>query len=226
MVRGSTGGLRSGSVKNSNCCLISRCNLATLQCLPPGRSFPPIGQILGLCSPVFNGRLLWVAAREASSHDCTLCRIRMCNSPAEKRTNLVSNSFLGTEPPLPQFRGGLSATRRFVQQSMSRAEVVRGVPSCDRSTGCPKTFLMNSASISDPIKLAHVLRPVLPRLSCWLTSRCRRSWHLCESKFPTSTFSHEFRQSVFRLCTPLLLTATGLSACNCPRSTRKARKKI
>ena len=71
---------------------------------------------------------------------------------------------------------------------MSRAEVVRGVPSCDRSTGCPKTFLMNSASISDPIKLAHVLRPVLPRLCCWLTSRCRRSWHLRESKFPTSTF--------------------------------------
>ena len=89
-------------------------NRALPRCWASQQKFHPIGQIFGLCSPVFNGRLLWVAAREASSHDCTLCRIRMCNSPAEKRTNLVSNSFLGTKPPLPQFRGGLSATRRSV----------------------------------------------------------------------------------------------------------------
>ena len=68
---------------------------------------------------------------------------------------------------------GLSATRRFVQQSMSRAEVVRGVPSCDRSTCCPKTFLMNSrldfrpdhvgprpeTSLATPLLLAHLEMP-------------------------------------------------------------------
>ena len=74
--------------------------------------FPQIGPIsasAALCSMVQPcvqwcqgrvSRLLWVPARETSSHDCTLCRIRTCHLLTEQRASLVSYSFLGTKPPL------------------------------------------------------------------------------------------------------------------------------
>ena len=52
-----------GICQNSECCQISRCNLAALQCLPPSRDFSQLDQSLGLCSPVFNG----VKARPTTS---------------------------------------------------------------------------------------------------------------------------------------------------------------
>ena len=70
----------------SECCQISRCNLVTLQCLPPGRDFPQLNQSLSLCSPVcqsasddFFGlllaKLLHMIAHSAAS-GCATHRLR------------------------------------------------------------------------------------------------------------------------------------------------------